>query len=317
VPVTLKNIKNNLKFLKKGKSIIHLRKKNNGKIVIVIASGPSLRRNNQIKYLKKYRNFFYLVASDGALYYLLSNNIIPDLVVTLDPHPSRIVRWFGDTSLTKKKITDDDYFRRQDLEIKFNKEIKSNKKMIALFNKFSNRIKVAVCTSSSNAVIKRLLSTNAKIFWWNPYLDDTKKKNSLSKKIFKLNKLPLINTGGNVGSASWMIADQVFNSKKILLLGMDYSYYLNTPLRATQYYDAIDKITKSNKEKKKFYKTIYNPFVKKSFYTDHVYLWYKKILLEMIENTSSITVNCSGAGILFGKKIQWTSLRNFCKKIYG
>ena len=94
-----------------------------------------------------------------------------------------------------------------------------------------------------------------------------------------------------------------FNSKKILLLGMDYSYYLNTPLRATQYYDAIDKIAKSSKEKKDFHKKFTTAFVKKSFYTDHVYLWYKKILLEMIENTSSTTVNCSGAGIIFDKKL--------------
>ena len=40
------------------------------------------------------------------------------------------------------------------------------------------------------------------------------KKTDLSKKIFKLNKLPLINTGGNVGSASWMIADQVLIVRK-------------------------------------------------------------------------------------------------------
>ena len=28
--------------------------------------------------------------------------IIPDLVVTLDPHKKRIVRWFGDKNLTKR-----------------------------------------------------------------------------------------------------------------------------------------------------------------------------------------------------------------------
>ena len=52
-----------------------------------------------------------------------------------------------------------------------------------------------------------------------------------------MNKLPLINTGGNVGSASRMIADQVFRFNKIVLLGMDYSYYIDTPISSTQYYD--------------------------------------------------------------------------------
>ena len=54
--------------------------------------------------IKKFRKKFYLIACDGALYYLLNKKIIPDLVVTLDPHPSRIVRWFGDKTLNLKTI---------------------------------------------------------------------------------------------------------------------------------------------------------------------------------------------------------------------
>ena len=75
--------------------------------------------------------------------------------------------------------------------------------------------------------LSKLINSNAKLFG-GIFLDDTDIKNSLSRKIYKLNKLPLINTGGNVGSASWMIADQVFKFKKIILLGMDYSYYFDT-----------------------------------------------------------------------------------------
>ena len=105
-----------------------------------------------------------------------------------------------------------------------------------------------------------------------------------------MNKLPLINTGGNVGSASWMIADQVFRFNKIVLLGMDYSYYIDTPISSTQYYDAIEKVTKDKIEMRKFYKKIVNPHMKKSFYTDHVYLWYRKNFFEMVDNTDSLSV---------------------------
>ena len=83
------------------------------------------------------------------MFYLLSNNIIPDLVITFDPHPSRVIRWFGDLQLNEKSIKKDDYFARQDLEIMFNNELKMNSKIIKLFNKFSKKIKIAIGTSSS------------------------------------------------------------------------------------------------------------------------------------------------------------------------
>ena len=257
------NIRNNKVYTKNCSSIADLRGKYSNKIGLVVGSGPSLRKKDQSKYIKLHRKKFFLIACDGALYYLLNKGIVPDLVVTLDPHPTRIARWFGDKTLNLKTIQKDNYFRRQDLEIKFQNELKSNREMIKLFDKHAYKIKIAICTSSSKLVVQRLLKSRAKMFWWDPFLDDLKKKNSLSKKIFKMNKLPLINTGGNVGSASWMIADQVFRFNKIVLLGMDYSYYIDTPISSTQYYDAIEKVTKDKIEMRKFYKKIVNPHMKK------------------------------------------------------
>ena len=299
---TMSNIRYNRIYTKNCSSIAELRGKHFNKIGIVVGSGPSLRKKDQSRYLKLYRKNFFIIACDGALYYLLNKDIVPDLVVTLDPHPTRIARWFGDKTLNLKTIQQDNYFRRQDLEIKFQNELKSNREMIKLFDKNAHKIKIAICSSSSKLVVERLLKSKAKLFWWNPFLDDTKKKDSLSKKIFKINKLPLINTGGNVGSASWMIADQVFGFENIVLLGMDYSYFMDTPISSTQYYDAIEKVAKDKIEIRKFYKKITNPHMKRTFYTDHVYLWYRKNFFEMIENTDSLTINCSQAGILFNKR---------------
>jgi hypothetical protein len=313
VPEIKKNVLYNLKYLSKGKSIKELKKsKGSFKNAIVVGAGPSLRRNNQIKVLKKYAKKFIIISCDGSLFYLLSNKIIPDLVVTLDPHETRIVRWFGDKKLTKKKIKKDDYFSRQDIEKKFNNELQSNKKIVKLFDKYSDKLKVATCTSSSKQVVNRLVKSKAKIFWWNPFLDDTNKKKSLTKKIYNMNKLPIINTGGNVGSAAWMMADSLFNCKKIGLIGMDFSYYLDTPLESTQYYDALEKVFEK-KNVNYFFSKVYNSRMKKYFYSDHAYLWYKKCMLEMINNTKSETTNCTGGGILFGKSINWTPLNEFCK----
>tara|TARA_Y100000590_G_C15630760_1_gene981111 strand:- start:380 stop:1414 length:1035 start_codon:yes stop_codon:yes gene_type:complete len=314
VPTVLKNAKKNRKYLKYGKSIENLKgyKFNKGKVAVVVASGPSLRRYNQIEILKKYKNRLIIISADGALYYLLDNGIVPDLVITLDPHPTRIVRWFGDTKLTKSKIEKDDYFLRQDLETDFRKEISSNKKNTNLFNKFSKKINIAVCTSSSLAVVKRLVSSKSKIYWWNPFLDEPKNKNSATRKIYKINKMPIINSGGNAGAAAWMFADSVLKVDKIALLGMDFSYYMDTPIKNTQYYDRISKLTKKENIKS-FFKKIYNPKEKKFFYSDYVYIWYKEIFLEMVNNTNTKTFNCSKAGIIFENGIVWTSLKKFCK----
>ena len=73
VPSVLKNAKFNKKFLKYGKSIKELRDYNKKKKnAIIIGAGPSLRRNNQIKVIKKFANKFIIIACDGSLFYLLS-----------------------------------------------------------------------------------------------------------------------------------------------------------------------------------------------------------------------------------------------------
>ena len=77
------NAKYNFKFINFGKSLKDLLKVNKeNKNAIIVGGGPSLRKINQIKKLKTYKKKFIIIACDGALYYLLSNNIIPDLVVT-------------------------------------------------------------------------------------------------------------------------------------------------------------------------------------------------------------------------------------------
>ena len=61
-----------------------------------------------------------------------------------------------------------------------------------------------------------------------------------------------------------MLAESLFNCKKIALLGMDYAYYLDTPIESTQYYDRLIKLT--NKDNlNKFYAKVYNPKLKNIF----------------------------------------------------
>jgi len=56
---------------------------------------------------------------------------------------------------------------------------------------------------------------------------------------------------------------------------------------------------------------IFNPYLKKWFYTDPAYMWYRKTFLEMAADASCVTYNCTGGGILFGENIIFTSLDGF------
>ena len=313
---TIANAKSNQKYLKKGKSIRKIKEfkfKKKSTTALIVSGGPSLRIVNHLKQIKNHEEKIIIISTDGSLFYLLENKIIPDLVVSLDPHPTRILRWFGDKNLNKKKLKKDNYFRSQDIDIKFKNEINTNKKVLSLTKKFGKKLNIALCTSAPENVVKRLVEIKSNIFWWNPFLDNPEAKGSLSQTLFNLNQLPLINSGGNVGSASWMIAANVINCKNIGMIGMDFSYYMNTKIQQTQYYGILKK-TFGIKYINKFYKKIYNPIYRKYFYTDYVYNWYKNIFLEMISCSKNNTINCTEGGVLFGKNIKNMKLKDFLKK---
>jgi hypothetical protein len=96
------------------------------KKAVVIAAGPSLHRKNIAKrILENKKEDTCIVSCDGSLGYCLRNDLVPDYVVTLDPHAGRIVRWFGDPDI-ETKLANDDYFKRQDMDPIHHKSKNSN-----------------------------------------------------------------------------------------------------------------------------------------------------------------------------------------------
>ena len=91
-----------------------------------IAAGPSLHRMNIAAQLKSHKFSGAVVATESAMRYCLKQGIIPDLVVSLDPHAKRIVRWFGDPHLTIEDLKQDDYFSRQDMDKPFSHQFRPN-----------------------------------------------------------------------------------------------------------------------------------------------------------------------------------------------
>ena len=280
---------------------------------LVVSAGPSLHRAKPIETLKRVgHEGLTIVSCDGALGFLLRNGIVPDYVVSVDPHPDRIVRWFGDTKLGQR--APDDYFRNQDLDPKVGEnERRYNDELIKLVNKHGPKMKAILSTSVAPDVSERCVESGMDVYWWNPLYDDPDAPDSFTRKINAVNKLPCLVTGGNVGSSSWVFSAAILKRRRIGLIGMDLSYAPETPLRMTQYYDVISQLYPDNPEEG--YIKVHNPHLGKTWYTDPTYYWYRNCFLQMAENAPEgiETINCTEGGILFGERIGWSTLEGFLK----
>jgi 6-hydroxymethylpterin diphosphokinase MptE-like len=313
--LALANAKRNHSEILAGRSILDLRKTfPDGRPALVIAAGPSLHRKHYAREIAQHGFGGTIIATESSMSWCLRNGLVPDLVVTVDPHPSRIVRWFGDPMLGVDEIGRDDYFARQDLDPAFRADqLGINRELLRLVDQYGPRMKLAIASSASEAVVCRAKQAGMELYWWNPFLDDHDSAESLTRRIFEANRLPCVNAGGNVGTASWVIAHSVLGSRTIGLIGIDFGYYSDTPYQATQYYreivdlfgkDALDDI----------YIRIVNPHLNEEFFTDPAYFWYRNIFLEMAEEAARLgvkTYNCTGGGILFGDNVTFLGFERF------
>jgi len=278
---------------------------------IVISAGPSLHRNNSILAIIKAKYKGAIISADGALYHCLRNGLVPDYVVTVDPHPTRMIRLFGDTNMCRK--SEDDYFRRQDLDPAMNSdEVRRNREIIRMVNKFGKKIKLIISTSASPAIAKRCLEAGMSLYWWNPIYDDYNAPGSLTRKIYEFTKAPCLSTGGNVGACGWVFSKAILGIPHTALVGMDLSYHPDTPIFRTQYYHELRDIFGDDLEQG--YIKVYNPYLKQTWYTDPAYYWYRESFLKMSRKALGKTYNCTEGGILFGRGILFTDLSDFLKK---
>lgn len=308
----LDNAVANQPFISRGRSLAELRRVTVGESdrAVVVAAGPSLHRNDPVRQLAGADFRGAVVATDSAIRYCLRNGTVPDLVVTLDPHAKRIVRWFGDPHLTQADLEADDYFARQDMDRAFADEMRANEEILELLERHGKGMRIALCTSSSQAVVQRAIDLGMDIYWWNPMLDDPALPDGQTHKLQTMNGLPAVNAGGNVGAACWMMAGEVLDKRHVALVGVDFSYYADTPYRSTQYYtEAVDLVGEENLDS--FFIRVFNPHLGKWFYTDPAYHWYRKVFLEMAADASCSTYNCTEGGILFGDNVNFVPLSEF------
>jgi hypothetical protein len=310
----LANARANVDWLQHGRSISCLRGQRFGKSprAMVVAAGPSLHRDRSLERLAAVRFDGMVIVTDSAVLRCLRHGIVPDLVVTVDPHDPSIVRWFGDPDLDAQALGQDDYFRRQDMDDLFHDEVRTNRELLALMKDYGPKLRIAMSTSAGPRVVRRAIDCGMQIFWFNPMLDDPSGPGSRCRELMALNKLPAINCGGNVGTACWMIADAVLGADQVGLLGIDFSYYEGTPFYNTQYYHEARELV-GEAELEALFVRIFNPHVGSWFYTDPAYLWFREVFLELARDADCETWNCTGGGILFGDSVHCSSIEEFAQ----
>ena len=313
------NARANAAAIAKGKNVLALRDTPlmRKQSALVLGAGPSLHRRSVVDQLKAFDGL--IVATESGLSFLLRHDIVPDLIVTVDPDDpdapvQRIVRWFGDPALTAETLERDDYYARQDMDPRFNEnQLRANAELLKLVNQHGPKIRICLASCSSPGVVQRATEAGMDIYWWNPMLDDDETPDSLTREIHAMNGLPCLNAGGNVGTAAWAMTHAVLGIPRIGLLGIDFGYYDDTPYNRTQYYNEILDLVGPDRLDEVFVR-IHNPHVGRDFYTDPAYLWYRDAFLEMAQNAECETVNCTGGGILFGPGVAWSSLDEFIQR---
>ena len=287
---------------------------------VIISAGPSVHKKRSIKRILDAKYEGTTVAVDGSYIASLKAGLIPDFVVSLDPCPKRMVRWFGDHEF-EEHSKGDDYFTRQDLDITFRENsLKQNQDNIELVNKFGHRTKAIVASSCPRNVIERLKEAKFDLYWWNPLVDDPNQPDSVTRKLYNINKLPCMNTGGNVGTAAWVFANSFLKTPRIGMVGMDYGYYIQTPHFQTQsYYELLDRLGSEEALKECFMEFEF-PLNKEKFYTDPTYFWYRRNFLELMSKSDKQNFNCTEGGTLFSSDVTCITLDEFLqstRRVHG
>jgi len=285
-----------------------------GDAAIVVGAGPSLYRRRSLERLRASRFAGTIVAADGALGACLRAGVAPHVVVSVDPHPERIVRWFGDPTLTAQR--GDDYFRRQEMDpTHHGDELAANRALVELVDAHAPKLKVAAATSAAPAVVERCEQAGMDLYWWNPMYDDYDAPGSLSRRLWEMNGLPCLNGGGNVGTAAWVLTNAVLGKRRIGLIGIDLGYAPGTPYEKTQYYPELRELL-GHRYAEAFIHTE-NPVTGETWFSDPAYHWFRDVFLEMVRDADGQTVNCTEGGLLFGPGITTVTLDTFLENAAG
>lgn len=259
---------------------------------LILSAGPSLYRKKIIERI--YGKFNgTVIATDGAYLQCLRGGVLPAYVISIDPHPTRMIRWFGDPDL-EKNSKGDDYFDRQDLDVRMRKvSADDNAYNIELVNQTAKLTRFIVASTCPENVIARLRKAKANLYWFAPLVDDPDSSDSLTRQMVEITDLPAMNTGATVGTAAWVFAHQILRSKNIAVAGFDFSYPFGTKLEQTQEWNML--------KDESFYPRVDG--IAGEVIASPTYAYYLRNLRDLLDSANARITNCSEEGMLAGLRI--------------
>lgn len=287
----IQNFSLNLNSIWNGKSIRDLIPKTiPDSSALIIGRGPSINKKNHFKILAESDFNGSILCSDGNLPNVLNSGITPDkfknfYVVTIDSQ-ERQKKFYSDP----------------------------------IVKKFGNKIKCIVSTTASPKAHQAMIDSGLDIFWVHTLVDYNKGKNSFNYIANTMTKsknhpkgLPAIQTGGNVGTAAWILSWSILKHKTVGLIGIDHGYYSED--RSIDDHKLPKGINEYSLAYKKAYPTIYNPEFDCHCTQDPIFQYYSNSLKNFIKKTSHNvnTINATEGGALFGEGITCTTFNKFLK----
>lgn len=267
---------------------------------IVIGRGPSIDKHEHLKLLAESNYRGTIVCCDGKLADTLKAGVTPDkfpkyFVVTIDPYQA-----------IKKHYE--------------NEIIKS----------YGSRIKGIFTVITNPSVVKRARESGIQIHWLHSlfdYNEGIKSFNNLSAIMIRANnnlhRLPGIQTGGNVGTASWFISWQILKCSTVALIGINHGWEEDDSWETIIYHNNKNEISegvdRDSPSFKKLYKKIHNPDFKCNCILDPLFQFYSEALKEFIARSPEwvTTINATEGGSIFGERIKSMRFRDFLEKYHS
>ena len=227
----IRNFGDNLPFMKNDSSLHEIIPRNIDSIPkssIVIGRGPSLKEKKHLEILSESNFSGNIICTDGVLPTALKAGITPDkfenfYVVTIDVQEHQ------------KKFYQDE-----------------------LVKKYGNKIKCILSSTVPLSTYQSIKENNIKIFWFHALVDYDRNKTSFNHIIGTMSKsqinpkgFPSLQTGGNVGTSSWIIGWAILKSQNVCLIGLDQGYSIDTPLEKLEHYNIPESINKESDSFKK------------------------------------------------------------------
>lgn len=268
---------------------------------IVIGKGPSLKKHRHLELIAESKYEGSIVCCDGVLRTALQAGVTPDkfpnfYVVTVDPY-SHARNFYDD------KIVDE----------------------------YGHKIKGIFSTISNPSVVERARNAGIKIHWLHSLFDygeGKKSFNHISSLMVRVknhsNGLPAIQTGGNVGTASWFISWQILKNSTVTIIGINHGWEeddswetIITHGRKGEHKiygkDISVEVDKNSATFQKLFKKIYNPEFRCYCILDPLFQFYSEALKEFISRSPAwlTTINSTEGGSIFGKRIKCMTLTEF------